>query len=105
MIANFFFGIGSMLVFACITTMLTEFMPDQASHGIAVNNFVRNIFSCVAGVVAEPLIVAIGNGWLFTIVGIWCLVSGIIVVFTMKKYGEQWRQSAERKKAAAAARS
>ncbi|KAI9892023.1 MAG: hypothetical protein M1814_002218 [Vezdaea aestivalis] len=32
-IANFFFGIGSMLIFAMATTMLTEFMPKRASNG------------------------------------------------------------------------
>lgn len=45
-IANFVFGFGSMLIFATATTMLTEFMPKQASAGVAVNNFVRNILSC-----------------------------------------------------------
>jgi multidrug resistance protein len=27
MIANFFFGIGSMIIFGCVTTMLTEYVP------------------------------------------------------------------------------
>lgn len=97
MIANFFFGVGSMLIFAMATTMLTEFMPKQASHGIAVNNFVRNIFSCVGSVVAEPLIVAIGNGWLFTILSLWCFFSGIIVILAMKKFGARWRDAMDRR--------
>ena len=75
---------------------ISEFMPNKGSHGVATNNFVRNIFSCVGGVVAEPLIVAIGNGWLFTILGIWCLVSGIAVVWSMKRFGETWRVNAEK---------
>ncbi|OQN96716.1 hypothetical protein B0A48_17140 [Cryoendolithus antarcticus] len=91
MIANFFFGIGSMLIFALITTMLTEFMPRKASHGIALNNFVRNIFSCVGTVVAEPLIVAIGNGWLFTGLGVICLVGGSTTIWAMKRFGARWR--------------
>lgn len=49
-IALFFFGLGSMVVFSCATTMLTEFMPKKGSSGVAVNNFVRNIFSCVGGI-------------------------------------------------------
>ena len=67
MIGNFFFGLGSMLIFGMSTTMLTEFMPKKSSSGVAVNNFVRNIFSCVGGVVAQPLVTAIGDGWLFTV--------------------------------------
>ncbi|KAH0378150.1 MFS general substrate transporter, partial [Aureobasidium melanogenum] len=94
MIANFFFGVGSMLIFAVVTTMLTEFMPKKASHGIALNNFVRNIFSCVGSLVASPLIDWCGDGWLFTVIGIWCLISGILVIWSMKRFGEGWRVKA-----------
>ncbi|PNS19180.1 Quinidine resistance protein 1 [Sphaceloma murrayae] len=94
MVANFFFGVGSMLVFGCCTTMLTEFMPKTSSHGIAVNNFVRNIFSCIAGIVGEPAISGIGNGWLFTILGLWTLLSGVMVLWGMKHYAERWRAAA-----------
>jgi len=90
LIANFFFGVGSMLVFATTTTMLTEFMPRKASNGVALNNFVRNIFSCVGALVAEPLIRAIGNGWLFTGVGVIGLGS-CGVVWAMRRYGPKWR--------------
>lgn len=84
LIANFFFGIGSMLIFAMATTMLTEFMPKKASSGVAVNNFIRNIFSCVGAVVAQPLISAIGNGWLFTGVGV-IAMSSSAVIWAMRK--------------------
>ncbi|CZT45247.1 related to dityrosine transporter [Rhynchosporium secalis] len=91
MIANFFFGVGSMIIFGVVTTMLTEFMPKRSSSGVAVNNFVRNIFSCVGGVVAEPLIKAIGDGWLFTGLGIICWISAFGVVFSMRRFGPKWR--------------
>ena len=91
LIANFFFGIGSMLIFAMATTMLTEFMPKKASNGVAVNNFMRNIFSCVGAVVAQPLIDAIGNGWLFTGLGVIAAVSSV-VVWAMRRFGPQWRR-------------
>src|ERR1700709_2160855 len=97
MIANFFFGLGSMIVFAMATTMLTEFMPRRASTGIAVNNFMRNIFSCVGGIIADPLIKAIGNGWLCTILGIVALITGAFVIWAMKKYGEKWRVEMDKK--------
>lgn len=89
-IANFFFGIGSMIIFSCSTTMLTEFMPKKSSSGVALNNFVRNIFSCVGGVVASPLIDTIGNGWLFTGLGVWALGSGS-VVWALRRFGPKWR--------------
>ena len=96
MIANFFFGIGSMIVFATTSTMLTEFMPKKASSGIALNNFVRNIFSCVGTVVAVPLIEAIGNGWLCSGFGIINIIIGFSVIWALKKYGDQWRISMQK---------
>ncbi|OCL08884.1 MFS general substrate transporter [Glonium stellatum] len=92
MLANFFFGVGSMLIFALSTTMLTEFMSRRASSGIAINNFVRNIFSFTGAFVAEPIIRAIGNGWIFTILGLWSLVSGFAVIWIMRTQGDKWRR-------------
>lgn len=96
-IANFFFGVGSMLIFGMSTTMLTEFMPRKASTGIAVNNFVRNIFSCVGGVVAAPLIHSTGNGWVCTIIAIVAFISGAVVIWAMKRFGPRWREEMDGK--------
>ncbi|KAJ5391360.1 hypothetical protein N7509_006850 [Penicillium cosmopolitanum] len=90
MIANFFFGIGSMLIFSMVTTMLTEFMPRKSSEGVALNNFMRNIFSCVGSVVTAPIIHGIGNGWLFTIPGLVGLASSSVIFF-MRVFGPRWR--------------
>lgn len=97
MIANFFFGLGSMIIFGMATTMLTEFLHKQSSSGVAVNNFVRNIFSCVGGIVAQPIISAIGDGWLFTILGLVCWISAFAVIWAMRKFGPKWRVEMNKK--------
>jgi multidrug resistance protein len=96
-IANLFFGVGSMLVFGVVTTMLTEFMPKRSSSGVAINNFVRNIFSCVGGVVAQPLIGAMGNGWLFTMLGLVAWVTGNLAVLALRRKGPEWRAEMDKK--------
>ncbi|KAI9850043.1 MAG: hypothetical protein M1838_006158 [Thelocarpon superellum] len=106
MTANFFFGIGSMIIFGTSTTMLTEFMPPRkSSSGVALNNFVRNIFSAVGGIVTAPLIdggsggsgserhQVLGNGWLFTILGLWALVSGVGTIVALRRFGPRWRET------------
>ena len=95
-IANFFYGVGSMMIFAMATTMLTEFMPKKSSSGVAVNNFVRNIFSCIGATVGVPLINSIGSGWVFTILGIWA-ASSSAVIWAMRRFGPRWRLSMMRK--------
>ncbi|KAL9613228.1 MAG: hypothetical protein Q9167_002244 [Letrouitia subvulpina] len=98
LIANFFFGVGSMLVFSMAITMLTEFLPKKTSSGVAANNFVRNIFSCIGAFIAEPLMSAIGNGWLFTGLGAIALAS-CTVIWAMKRFGPRWRETMDREAA------
>ncbi|KAL4921659.1 major facilitator superfamily domain-containing protein [Aspergillus aurantiobrunneus] len=95
MVANFFFGVGSMLIFSMVTTMLTEFMPRKSSAGVALNNFTRNIFSCVGSFVTAPIIDGIGNGWLFTIVGLVAFASSAVIV-AMKVFGPRWKASMDK---------
>lgn len=86
-----------MIVFALVTTMLTEFLPRKASTGIAVQNFIRNIFSCIGAIVSHPFVRAVGNGWMCTTIGIVALVSGCSVIWTMKKYGTKWSEDMDKK--------
>lgn len=58
---------------------------------IALNNFVRNILSCIGAIVTEPIINGIGDGWLFTGIAIIAWVTGILTVWSMKKFGPRWR--------------
>ncbi|KAA8631403.1 hypothetical protein SMACR_08385 [Sordaria macrospora] len=95
-IANFFFGCGSMLVFGAVTTMLTEFMPHRSSSGVAVNNFVRNIFSCVGTIVAQPLIDAMGVGWLCTMIGLFAWLTGNLAIWMLKRNATKWRESMDK---------
>ncbi|KAL6865940.1 hypothetical protein ACO1O0_002040 [Amphichorda felina] len=91
-IGLFLFGVSSMLVFAAATTMLTEFVRKKSSAGVAVNNFVRNILTCIGTVVANPWINAMGVGWVFTIICIFCLVFGFLGIWTLRRNAQRWRK-------------
>lgn len=78
-----------MLASNVMTTMLTEFVPKRSSTGVAVNNLLRNSLACAAIVVADPLINAIGAGWLMTIAAILCWLSGLVLI-PMQYRAEQW---------------
>jgi multidrug resistance protein len=95
-IGTFLFGLGSMIVFGTVTTMLTEFMPKKSSSGVAVNNFVRNIFSSVGAVVAQPLINALGNGWIFTIVGLFAFITGNLAILALRRWAPEWRKKMDK---------
>ncbi|KAK7954507.1 MFS multidrug resistance transporter [Apiospora saccharicola] len=95
-IANFFFGLGSMLVFSAATTMLTEFMPRRSSSGVALNNFVRNIFSCTGGVIGQPLINVMGHGWLMTMLGLVAWLSGNVCIWLLRRNSRKWREQMDK---------
>lgn len=80
-----------MLISNVTITMLTEFAPKRSSAGVAVNNLLRNTLACVAAIVAEPLMSAIGNGWTFTIASIICGASGLTLIL-LKLNAEKWRK-------------
>ena len=95
MSANLFYGIGHMLIFATATTMLTEFMPKKSSTGVALNNLIRNFFSCIGAIVGEAWVRNLGNGWVFTILGCWSLTN-VAVVWAMRRRGSKWREEMDR---------
>ncbi|KAH6690565.1 multidrug transporter of the major facilitator superfamily [Plectosphaerella plurivora] len=96
LIGTFFFGVASMMVFAAATTMLTEFMPKRSSGGVAVNNLVRNILSCLGTIAAQPAITAIGHGWLLTILSLFTWISGYICIYVLRKKSSEWRVSMDK---------
>ena len=68
-------------------------MPGRGAEGVAVNNFVRNIFSCTGAIVAEPIISSLGHGYTFTIFGLSTLVLGLLSVWMLKMFGTRWRKN------------
>jgi hypothetical protein len=51
----------------------------------------------VGGIIVQPLIAAIGPGWLFTGLAVICWISAFSVVWAMRKYGPKWRISMDEK--------
>lgn len=96
-IAMFFFGIGSMLTFSCVTTMLTEFTPKRSTAGVALNNFARQILATIAVVIVQPLINAMGTGWMCTMIALFALVTGNLAVLALKLNAAKWRVEMNRK--------
>lgn len=70
-------------------------MPKKASNGVALNNCIRNIFSFLGTLLAEPAIRGIGNGWLFTILGVVAACS-CFVIPVMRRFSGKWRETMAR---------
>ena len=92
MIAGFLFGASGMVLFGLVTTMVTELLPHRPASGVALNSMGRNLFACAGFAAAQPLIDALGNGWLFTAAGLVMLVTGGLAVEGLRRYGAGWRE-------------
>ncbi|KID76316.1 Major facilitator superfamily domain, general substrate transporter, partial [Metarhizium brunneum ARSEF 3297] len=68
----------------------------RSSAGVAVNNFVRNILSCVGTIVAAPWVDAIGVGYVMTAVALFCIVAGYIGIWTLRRNAPRWRKEMDK---------
>lgn len=78
-VGTFFFGLGMMIVFATVTTYLVDVVPGRSSSAVAMNNLIRSILSCTGTIIGKPLIEALGNGILFSILCGVCLSSSVCI--------------------------
>jgi len=83
-IGTFFFGFGMMIVFATVTTYLVDAVPGRSSSAVAMNNLIRNTVAAIGTVIGKPLIEALGNGMLFSILAGICLASSACIWAIMK---------------------
>ncbi|KAI1082135.1 MFS multidrug resistance transporter [Whalleya microplaca] len=89
LIANFFFALGNMMLQNVTTVTLTEFVPGRAAVGVALANLVRNVLGAVVVIVAQPIIDAIGVGWLSTIISIICFISASSI-WLLQRNADRW---------------
>jgi uncharacterized membrane-anchored protein len=71
--------------------MLTEFVRKRSSSGVAVNNFVRNILSCIGTIVAAPWIEAVGVGYVMTTLCVFCSLLGFLGIWLISRNAQKWR--------------
>jgi ABC-type long-subunit fatty acid transport system fused permease/ATPase subunit len=71
--------------------MLTDFVRKRSSAGVAVNNFIRNILSCIEIIVATPWIVGIGMAYMMMTLCVICLLVGSLGIWLISRNATQWR--------------
>lgn len=79
------------MILGLATTVLVELIPPQASNLMALNSVGRNAFAAVGGSVAQPLMDAVGPGWLFTGLGVFAMLNVGLMVW-MKSRAVKWRE-------------
>ena len=93
----FVMGVVYIGVLNVFNTLITDLYRKKAGAAIAANWFVRCMFAAVMTAVIQPLILAVGSGWAYTIMGSSYVVFSPAMLLIMRK-GLAWRKE-EREKA------
>jgi hypothetical protein len=78
-------------VLQLFSTLMVDIFPSKVGTAAASNNITRCALSAIAVAILEPLKDAVGNGWMFTSIG---LVDGIlstVAVWLLQRWGWEWR--------------
>lgn len=93
----FLSGVGLMGILAVCNTYLVDVAQSRSAEAIAVNNWMRYIFSAGASAAALPLIQVINIAPTNAIATGFTLLGFLLVCLTIR-YGQGWRESVDMKK-------
>lgn len=72
--------------------LLVDIYPESPSTAAASSNITRCALSAVAVAILQPLVDAMGRGWLFTALAVLSGGGGMATMWAMTRYSMQWRQ-------------
>lgn len=72
--------------------LLVDIYPESPSTAAASSNITRCALSAVAVAVLQPLVDAMGRGWLFTFLAVLSGGGGMATIWALTRYSMQWRQ-------------
>jgi len=93
LILQFFIGARCTIVLQLYSALMVDIYPDKAGTAAASNNIVRCTLSAVAVAILQPLRDAIGDGWMFTSIGLVDGVLGMCAAAVLRKWGWNWRRA------------
>ncbi|KAL8705186.1 MAG: hypothetical protein Q9201_001686 [Fulgogasparrea decipioides] len=73
------------------STLLVDIFPSSPSAAAAAGNTVKCVLSAVAVAILQPLVEAVGIGWVYTMLTVLSGGGGFIVAWVMKAKGIEWR--------------
>ena len=75
----FFLAFAMTSAFNAVSTLLVDFYPQRPATATAANNLVRCLLGAGATAVIAPMVYAMGEGWCFTLLGLWMVVCSPMV--------------------------
>ncbi|KAK0711964.1 major facilitator superfamily transporter [Lasiosphaeris hirsuta] len=73
------------------SALVVDVFPDMPGAAAAANNIARCLLAAAAVAVLQPLVGAMGYGWVFTLLGLFDATSCILAVLVLRRWGREWR--------------
>lgn len=79
------------------SALIVDVFPETPGRAAASNNITRCTLAAAGVALVDPLVNALGYGWVFTILGLFEAVSCVLAVLTLRRWGGSWRDKRVRK--------
>jgi len=95
-VALFFVGLSSIWIYSSTLAYIVDANVGRSSTAVATNSFSRGLAGFIAAEAAVPLQNAIGDGGLYTIWAVLCILLDLVILLVIAK-GASWREASEEK--------
>lgn len=92
LVMQFFICASSTLLSHTASALLIDMFPSKSSTSYASGQLMRCGLSAASAAVLDPLTVAVGKGWYFTLFAAFTAVSAVACVWLTLAKGKSWRQ-------------
>ncbi|KAJ3766891.1 vacuolar DHA amino acid exporter [Lentinula raphanica] len=94
-------GFVSIFVYTSTLAYIVDSNVGRSSSAVALNSCFRGTFAFIFEEIAVPMQDGLGDGWMYTIIAVIMMISGLFTILVMLK-GAQWRREAEERELAGA---
>lgn len=93
LVMQFFTCASSTLLNHTASALLVDMFPNKSSTSYASGQLMRCGLSAASAAVLDPLTVAVGRGWYFTLFAAFTAVSAVVCVWLTTTKGKSWRRN------------
>lgn len=77
------------------SVLVVDVFPNATGTAAASNNITRCALAAAAVAALDPLVSAMGYGWVFTLLGLLDAMSCVLAVLALRRWGRGWRDGRE----------
>jgi MFS family permease len=86
-----YLGCKCTVVHQTYSALIVDVFPNTTGTAAAANNITRCALAAAGVAMLDPLVRALGYGWVFTLFGLFDAVSCVLAVVALRRWGRVWR--------------